>query len=1201
VRWRPMTGLFHLRIARVGRAFMIAILAASFSSGAWAQQSQRSLSQPQSQSPSEGIAARASELTMQNLSRVAASAAQIRGVLAGDAGLLVDLKRWIARDAASHGQIVRDDDLSDEKIFERLETDVQFRAVATSLLQQYGYLVPQVNPNSAVGKEQTLLVQERTKWLAQRQEEELAAARQPSARSPQAAEFCGPQLPQDCARVRANTPRQVGAQDRSLPSQTFPDNPEPRGPRSPGGGIAPSQIAQSNQDASDVFFPLAGGGASRFEESAANLNNVNDQPANRSVPSQFAGPDASSALGIAGMNELEGSAEPQSPYAIGANGSGGGASNATEARAFASPEDPRGSAVDSFMTGAPPRYRPAADVQPVALVRKVSPYNDIPSLYDMYVQAAPRPANPTRFGAEIFENGTRDSQIMPMDLPAGPDYVVGPGDGLSIDLWGSISQRLTRTVDREGRVSLPEIGPVLVSGKSLADVQQNVQLELKSQFRGVSADISLSRLRSVRIYEVGDVTAPGAYDVSSLSTPLSALFAAGGPTPGGSMRILKHYRGDRLVQTIDVYDLLLHGVKGAVQRLENGDTVLVPPIGPQVTVEGMVRRPAVYELRDEKTLTDVLDLAGGILPIATLRHIEVERTVAHDKRTMLSLEIPEADGEAEVANKLNSLEVQDGDRVRIFPIAPYNQDAIYVEGHVVRPGKYSYRDKMRVTDVIPSYSDLLPEPSTQYAEIIHLNPPDFRPSVEGFNLSDAFADPARAPALHPMDTVRIFGRFEFEDTPTVSVLGDVRAPGDYGTSGEIHLSDAVHLAGGLAPDAATADAQVFRYLPDGRFKIFSVGLNQALAGDSVENIRLQPRDRILIHRNQNAVAPLSVFIEGEVSNPGRYPLTTSMTVADLVRISGGLKSSADTKSADLTSYEWANQTKLTGTHEPIDLSAALAGAGSSDVPLSNGDVLTIRQLPGWNDLGASIDLRGEVKHPGTYGIRPGEKLSSVLERAGGFAPDAYPFGAILQRGQVRELQMKEQDEMILRIKDAQNGLELLPDVTPQAKQAKEVALQQWQAALEELSANPPAGRVTVRISSEINRWKNTSADVEVRAADKLTVPKRPSQVLVTGQVFNATAVSYRPGKSANWYLGQAGGPTQIANKKEIFVVRADGTVIGARTSLWSGESFSAALQPGDTVVVPEKALGGGLQWQSLLLTAQAASAIASAVFIAAHY
>ena len=178
-------------------------------------------------------------------------------------------------------------------------------------------------------------------------------------------------------------------------------------------------------------------------------------------------------------------------------------------------------------------------------------------------------------------------------------------------------------------------------------------------------------------------------------------------------------------------------MKADLQRLENGDTVQVPPIGPQVTVEGMVRRPAVYELREEKTLASVLELAGGLLPAAALRHVEVQRLVAHDKQTMLSLDIPEIEQAAEVTSKLESFEIQDGDRIRIYPIAPYNQDAIFIEGHVVRPGRYSYRAGMRVTDVLSSYKDLLPEPAAQYAEIIRLNAPDFHPSVESFDLAAA--------------------------------------------------------------------------------------------------------------------------------------------------------------------------------------------------------------------------------------------------------------------------------------------------------------------------------------------------------------------------------------------------------------------------------------------------------------------------------
>ena len=164
-----------------------------------------------------------------------------------------------------------------------------------------------------------------------------------------------------------------------------------------------------------------------------------------------------------------------------------------------------------------------------------------------------------------------------------------------------------------------------------------------------------------------------------------------------------------------------------------------------------------------------------------------------------------------------------------------------------------------------------------------------------------------------------------------------------------------------------------------------------------------------------------------------------------------------------------------------------------------------------------------------------------------------------------------------------------------------MALQQYQTTLTELSSNPPVGRVAIRISSDINHWKNSSADVEVRAGDTLVIPKRPSYVMVSGQVFNPTAVSYRPGKSARWYLSQAGGPTTVADKKNIFVIRADGSVIGAKESLWSGRSLNAVLSPGDTVVVPEKAIGGGVQWSTVFLAAQVASSIASTIFIAAHY
>ncbi len=1157
------------------------------------------------------------ELARQNLSQVGASAEDIKVVLVKSPGLMVEVRRLVAKDATDQGQIITERDLADDAIFERLQNDVRFRSVVTQLLQRYGYLMPTVNPDSEAGKEQDLLVQERVKFIAQEEEQQRAQVLQQAQDRYEKTRKCLQGDSKSCEGAeqqgqqgqQGQFPQELGPEQQ----QTIPGGPPWFGPNQPSPFVQPpagrnntlqqAQLMQAGQFSDDQLSPPLSGNLPGSLDSQALGGAGGTSSLLQQLQSQNGGESPGVSLGGSGLT-----GNPLSQYMEG--GDLGSSFDRTDVNPFDMTQSGQmgGGVNPSVYSSYYPNYfsnrlrsKNQSLLQPAAMVRKPNPYNDIPSLYDMYMQATPRPANALRFGMDVFENNSQNPYAIPMDLPAGPDYVVGPGDGLAIDLWGGVSRRIYRSVDREGRISLPEVGPLLVSGKSLAEVQQNLQQVLRTQFRNISADVSLSRLRTVRIYVVGDVANPGAYDVSSLSTPLNALFIAGGPTQEGSLRIVRHLRDGQLVQNVDLYDLLLHGVTSDIQRLQNGDSVLVPPIGSQVTVEGMVRRPAIYELKDEKDLSSVLELAGGLLPTATLRHIEVQRTIAHQKQTMLSLNIPTSDDDAEVTKKLDSFQIQDGDRIRVFPISQGNEDAVYLEGHVIRPGRYSYHDDMRVTDLIPSFKDLLPEPSMQYAEIIRLNAPDFRPSVQSFNLADALANPAQAPVLHAMDTVRVFSRFDFENPPTVSVLGDVRVPGTYRTSGQIHLADAVHLAGGMEPDAQTDDAQVFRYMSDGKAEIFSVSLNQALAGDSTQNIILQPRDRLLIHKSTNAVQPAVVYIEGEVGSPGRYPLTTNMTVGDLVRVGGGLKPDADTEDGDLTRYEYAGQGQLTGQHEPIVISAALSGDSKNNAQLHNGDVVSIRQLPGWDDLGATITLKGEVKHPGTYGIKPGERLSSILERAGGFLPDAYPYGAVLERVQVRDLETKEQNKLVLRVKDAEGSLQAMPDTTPAQKQAKEMALGQYETTLMQLTTNAPVGRIPLRISSHVERWKNKSADIQARAGDTLIIPKRPDFVMVTGQVFNPTAVTYRRGKSAKWYLEQAGGVTTTANRKAIFVIRADGSIIGRREGLWAGSSLGSVLQAGDTVVVPEKAIGGGVQWANLFTAASVASSIASTVFIALRY
>jgi protein involved in polysaccharide export with SLBB domain len=1114
----------------------------------------------------------APDFAQENLRRVAASSTQIRAVLVNNEGLLVELKRWVAKEATDSGQVVDDSSLTDQAIFERLDQDVAFRSIATRLLQRYGYLLPTPNPNSDSAKENELVLKERARRLVQIEAQEDSDALKPqrSDRDLERTATCDPRRDEDCQQPsptdrRQNTRTRGGMSSPETNPQAVPEQPSSQ---------SPSRILRADglPQASD---PLDGGSA----------NSMSPRFDLTSSPKRDTNPlDGSQALGQGAIDGSPLGRELRSlPSAPGGDD-----------RGFNS--DKNGMERSSRAKAARPNEE---DLSPVRMVHRANPYSDIPSLYDMYVQASGRQRPTERFGLDVFRNTANDPEAIPMDLPVGPDYVLGPGDSLEIDLWGGVSQRMYRVVDREGRVSLPEAGPLLVSGRSLGEVQLAVQQVLRTEYRDVSADVSLSKLRTVRVYVVGDVTQPGAYDISSLSTPLNALFAAGGVTPRGSLRALKHYRGKQLVEEVDAYDLLLHGVRSDLNRLENGDTLLVPSLGPQVTVDGMVRRPAVYELHGERSLADVLELAGGILPTATLRHIEVQRVEAHEKRTMLTLDLSPT-GDADSAKKqLDAFKINDGDEVHIFPIAPYNEDAIYLQGHVLRPGRFSYKPGMLLSDLVGSYKDLLPEPAPHYAEIVRLNPPDFHPSVESFDLTAALANPASGPKLQPLDTVRVFSRYDFEPAPEVWVGGEVREPGKYRTSGQAHLRDTVYQAGGVTQDASLDSAQLFRLQPDGTLKILSVDLREALAGNPVDNVIMQPRDRLLVHRNSARVEPPTVYIKGEVTKPGRYPLTTNMHVEDLVRVAGGLKRSAYTESADLSRFEMNASRTNPSDRTEVNLKAAMSGDEKNDVPLRDGDILTIRQLPRWNDIGASMTIRGEVLHPGSYGLEPGERLSSVLARSGGFGPEAYPYGAVLVRKEVRELEVRSHVELVTRVRAEQDYLRSLPEAETDQKNAKLRAIAQAQSTLDQLQTAAPIGRVVIHVRSDVRSWRNTPADIPVRDGDVLVIPKSANYVTVTGQVFNPTAVATVSGHSAKWYLSQAGGVTELADKKAVFVIRADGSVISAKNNnsgWWGGDPLSATLRPGDTIVVPERAPKiAGRNWQSIMQSAQLASSIALAV------
>jgi protein involved in polysaccharide export with SLBB domain len=1167
-----------------------------------------------------------SSLARQNLNYVAASATEIETVLDQQPGLLVELQHWLARDATDHGQMVDEDQMSKDGIYARLDSDLKFRAVATRLLRQYGYLTPEVNPNSSLAMQQQIEYMALEKRLEQAPTSQSPTGQYQGEGQNYPANLQTPGTTMQSPQFRMNQQPSMQPQWGPVPNMR---QSQPPNLNSPGG--LPLNLQEANQNLGSQAFPNSQGiGNSSLSQTTLRKANMGDD--------STGGPDSTGSLGsmgsMGGVGSMSGVGGTDGLGGMGMGTSYGQGLNNFSASANFPPlstlqpgnnaerrlmeQQLRAQGPESLgytqssqmrLWQNSPYYQQTGasylELSPrPSVVHRPNPYSDIPSLYDLYEQVSPHSPKLERFGLDIFQNVPVDTTELPMDLPAGPSYVVGPGDGLTINLWGSVASRMYRVVDSEGRLSLPEVGPLMVSGESMGTVQQRVQRAMRTQFRNVSADVSLAQLRTVRVYVVGEVMNPGAYDISSLSTPLNALLAAGGPTRDGSLRMVKQYRGKELVQNVDLYDLLLHGVRSDLKGLQNGDTILVPPVGPEVKVEGMVRRPAIYELQGEKTLAQVLQLAGGILPTAALRHIEVQRVVTHEKRTMLSLNIQNPKGTEAINQQLQSFAVHDGDVIRIFPIAPYNEDAVYLEGHVLRPGRYSYHPGMRLGNLISSYSDMLPEPARHYAEIIRLNPPDFSPGVESFDLASALANPKTSPKLEPLDTVRIFSRFDFHEAPLVTVDGDVRSPGTYRTSGVVHVRDAIYQAGGVAPDAYLGTAQLVRNMPDGKLKIVSINLREALNGDPLENVLLESRDSILIHRNPLKADPPSVYVEGQVVRPGRFPLTANLHVSDLVGLAGGLKRSADRQTADLTIYNLNGNNPANAQHEEINLVAALRGTDTQDRLLHDGDVLTIKQVQGWEQVGASIMIRGEVVHPGTYGISPGEHLSSVLERAGGFASQAYPYGAILERKEVRRMQMSSYQDLVDRIRQSQSELQtkLKAESDQDQKLSLQAGYQQWQTTLQNLLENPPIGRVVVHISKDIRHWSNSTADVQLRAGDVLIIPTRPSYVMVQGQVYSPTAAAYHPGKSAKWYLNQAGGGTNLAEKKAIFVIRADGSVIGSKGfSLWRGNPLDATLYPGDTVVVPEKPVTGPPQWRTIFQSAQVVSSIITSAVLVAHY
>jgi polysaccharide biosynthesis/export protein len=769
------------------------------------------------------------------------------------------------------------------------------------------------------------------------------------------------------------------------------------------------------------------------------------------------------------------------------------------------------------------------------------------------------------FGRSIFAGAT--SQFAPMAAgPVDQSYRLGPGDNLNLILTGDVELAYHMEVNREGAIVIPQVGQLFVNGLTLAGLRELLYERLGRVYSGVRRDgdaptrfdVSLGRLRTNQVYLIGEASTPGAYQVPSVATVFNALYQAGGPSPRGTFRRLEVRRGGRTVQSVDLYRYLIAGDTRQDIRLEQGDIVFIPLAGRQVTVQGNVRRPAIFELTPGEGLREALSYAGGFARDAFVRRLQIDRIVpAADRVPGLDREIIDVSLEDLERGQIT---LEDGDVVSVFGISNERRNRVTIRGEVSRPGTYSLTAGTGVWDLVRRAEGLLPDAYRATAHVIRLNPVDGRYHLHrvALELGEDGA-PLGDLALQEMDEVVVYGQAAMLPRQTVAILGEVLTPGTFPYADGMTLRDLVLAAGGTTPDMLPERAHVSRRRSDGERELLRLELTPDSIGVPREQIRLEPEDQVRIFSREIFLRASHVAIHGRVAEPGTFRLVEGMTLQDLVLAAGGFDKGAldyEVEVARLTSPHVRGDT-LRVVHRVAlgtDLQGLpLKGRGPSlsmeswrpdeaEFRLEDGDRVFVRRLPGWQDEGV-VEVVGQILYGGEYPItNRGTRLTEVLKAAGGLTREAYV-----------------------------PGFRIIRDDIP----------------------------VAVDLQAALRRPGGTN-DIVLRGGDRLVIPSYDPTVLVTGAVPFQTRVLHRPGWSLDQYVRQAGGYADYAAEDRVSVTYPNGEREVVRQRLGMFRS-TPKIEPGSVVHVPAKpqAAQDGFDWDRALTKLLAVASTLATVMIAA--
>ena len=725
------------------------------------------------------------------------------------------------------------------------------------------------------------------------------------------------------------------------------------------------------------------------------------------------------------------------------------------------------------------------------------PSSDVIKLSEAELQADPIEEEADqlkRFGTDFF-SGEISTFSQTDDAPVPSDYRIGVGDELRIYIYGGQERDVVTRVSREGEMLVPPLEPLPVVGLTLEAARELVSQKIAEQIIGARAVVTLARLRAISITLAGEVAAPGTYTVSGLTTVSQSVFQAGGVSDIGSLRDIRVLRQGKVIARFDLYDLLLRGDASSDIRLRSGDVVFTPVAGGEVTLDGEVRRPAIYEIKAGDTINTAVAMAGGLTPMAYPSSVSFKRfSSSEDQGVGTTLDLT-------LSDDLNTI-LAAGDEIIVGSKGVQLANAVSVEGAVNRPGAFGWREGLRVSDLFSnSSSDFAENADLRFSLVVRQSAPESPLSVVYVDLARALESPGsnHDTELKARDRLLIFSK---ADPDALQLLG------------EEALVDETSRAVMLAP-------------------ILSQLESDASSGRAL---------------------PKLVSVSGAVRAPGVYPLAENADISYLLRAAGGAVSTAYVDAAEVRS------TNLSRGEEVLSYRRVnLVTVEGQAVPLGPRDHLTVRQIPSAVDQDY-VELRGEFRFPGRYRIGRGDRLSEVIDRAGGLTADAHPRGSIFTRASIA---LNEQQRAEAFVADLQKTY-ASSLVTAESNNVSVGELAQISTLLEQV---PAAGRVVVDLEAALAG--DSVADLELEANDTLIVPRAPKTVTVIGEVRQPGTHLMVPELSLDDYVSLSAGLTARADADALYIIKANGEVVMPKSRNWLRFEFSqAGLEAGDTIVAP---------------------------------